>query len=62
MPSDLPHNLATAVGPLPAGALLAHAPFGWPLVIGGGLKAFYNLILLSMFSTVRPPKERDERG
>jgi len=29
-------------------------------VIGGGLKALYDLILLYMFRTVRPSEERDE--
>lgn len=60
--TNVPRSLATALNPLLAGALLAYSPFGWPLVIGGGLKDLYDLILLSMFRTVRPSEERDERG
>ncbi|HEY8599011.1 MAG TPA: MFS transporter [Thermomicrobiales bacterium] len=58
--TNVPRSLATALSPLLAGALLARSPFGWPLVIGGGLKALYDLLLLSMFRAVRPPEERDE--
>ena len=43
--TNIPRSLATA--------------FGWPLVIGGGLKALHDLILLAMFRAVRPPEERD---
>jgi MFS family permease len=55
----VPRSLATALGPLLAGALLARSSFGWPLVIGGGLKALYDLILLFMFRAVRLPEEHD---
>ena len=40
-----------------AGSLLAASGFGWPLVIGGGLKIAYDLALLAMFRKVRPPEE-----
>jgi MFS family permease len=58
--TNVPRSLATAIGPLLAGALFARYSFAWPLVIGGGLKALYDLLLLGMFRTVRPPEE-DER-
>lgn len=58
--TNVPRSLATAIGPLLAGALFARYSFAWPLVIGGSLKAFYDLILLGMFRAVRPPEE-DER-
>ena len=32
--------------------------FGWPLVLGGGLKAVYDLLLLIAFAELRPPEER----
>ena len=41
------------------GWLLGLTTFGWPLVIGGGFKIVYDLLLLRMFRSVRPPEERD---
>jgi hypothetical protein len=35
-----------------AGALLERTNFGWPLVIGGTLKAVYDLVLLFQFRAV----------
>src|SRR5688500_3110107 len=55
--TNVPRSLATALGPLLAGALLAVSDFGWPLVICGALKAVYDLLLLAMFRSVRPPEE-----
>lgn len=40
-----------------AGWLLTLSPFGWPLVICGGLKIVYDLLLLAMFRHVRSPEE-----
>ena len=54
----LPRSLAAAASPMLAGSLLATSGFGWPLVIGGGLKIVYDLLLLAMFRNVRPPGER----
>ncbi len=53
----VPRSLASAIGPLLAGWLLAESDFGWPLVIAGALKATYDLLLLVMFRNVRPPEE-----
>jgi MFS family permease len=53
----VPRSLAAALGPLLAGHLLAASGFGWPLVLGGGLKIAYDLTLLAMFRNVRPPEE-----
>jgi len=58
--TNVPRSLASAVGPLFAGWLLAESDFGWPLVIAGGLKATYDLLLLVMFRNVRPPEEVGE--
>ncbi|HEY3058390.1 MAG TPA: MFS transporter [Chloroflexota bacterium] len=54
----VPRSLASALGPLPAGFLLALSPFGWPLVIAGVLKGAYDVLLLAMFARVRPPEEQ----
>jgi MFS family permease len=55
--TNVPRSLAAAMAPLLAGALLQRSTFGWPLVVGGLLKIIYDLMLLGMFRTVRPPKE-----
>lgn len=53
----VPRSLAAAASPTLAGALLGASGFGWPLVLGGGLKIIYDLLLLGMFRKVRPPEE-----
>jgi hypothetical protein len=50
-------SLASAAGPVLAGYLLSLTSFGWPLVIAGGLKAIYDLLLLRRFAALRPPEE-----
>ncbi|MEA2523491.1 MAG: hypothetical protein QOF73_718 [Thermomicrobiales bacterium] len=57
--TNVPRSLASALGPFPAGYLLGLSTFGWPLVIGGTLKAVYDLLLLAMFQKLKPPEERD---
>jgi predicted MFS family arabinose efflux permease len=53
----VPRSLAAAGSPMIAGLLLSLSGFGWPLVIGGGLKIVYDLLLLAMFRRLRPPEE-----
>ena len=55
----VPRSLAAAASPIMAGSLLANSGFGWPLVICGGLKIFYDLLLLATFRNLRPPEEQD---
>jgi predicted MFS family arabinose efflux permease len=55
--TTVPRSLAAATSPLMAGALLSASVFGWPLVVAGGLKIVYDLVLLAMFRRVRPPEE-----
>lgn len=55
----VPRSLATATSPLISGWLLGLTTFGWPLIIGGGFKIVYDLLLLRMFRSVRPPEERE---
>ena len=54
----VPRSLASAVSPMIAGWMMSLSPFGWPLVVCGGLKIVYDLSLLYMFRHVRPPEER----
>jgi MFS family permease len=56
--TNVPRSLASALSPSLAGALLTLSPFAWPLVIGGGLKIAYDILLLVMFRTVKPPEEQ----
>jgi MFS family permease len=55
--TSVPRSLAAAASPALAGALLAGSGFGWPLVLAGGLKAVYDLLLLMKFRNLRPPEE-----
>ncbi len=52
-----PRSLAGAISPSLAGLLYGAGGFAWPLVIGGGVKIAYDLILLAMFRRIRPPEE-----
>jgi hypothetical protein len=54
----VPRSLASAISPVFAGALLALPFSGLPLVISGGLKIGYDLMLLFSFRYLKPPEER----
>jgi MFS family permease len=56
--TNVPRSLASVIPPVIAGWLLGHSDFGWPLVIGGTLKATYDLLLLRQFRDIRPPEEQ----
>jgi hypothetical protein len=60
--TSVPRSLASAAGPFLAGYLLSISSFGWSLVIAGGLKIIYDLLLLRMFRTVKPPEEGHLNG
>ncbi|MBV9431718.1 MAG: MFS transporter, partial [Hyphomicrobiales bacterium] len=53
----VPRSFASALSPLLAGYLMSVSAFGWPLVIGGALKAVYDLLLLAKFQSLRPAEE-----
>ena len=55
--TNVPRSLAAALPPVAAGWMLGRSTFGWPLVIGGALKATYDLLLLRQFRDIRPPEE-----
>jgi MFS family permease len=55
--TNVPRSLAAALPPVAAGWMLGRSTFGWPLVIGGILKAIYDLLLLRQFRDLRPPEE-----
>ena len=55
--TSVPRSLASAISPVLAGYLLGVSSFGWPLLIAGGAKIVYDLLLLVTFRSVRPPEE-----
>ena len=55
----LPRSLASSLAPLLGGWLFALTPFAWPLVIAGTLKAIYDILLLILFQSHKPPEESE---
>lgn len=55
--TNVPRSLAAALSPALAGYMLTVSSFGWPLVVCGALKVVYDLTLLRMFRSVKPPEE-----
>ena len=54
----VPRSLASAVSPALAGALFAAGYQIWPLLLCGGLKIAYDLLLLAAFRNIKPPEEK----
>jgi MFS family permease len=54
----VPRSLASAASPALAGALFAAGYQIWPLLLCGGLKILYDLLLLAAFHHLKPPEER----
>jgi MFS family permease len=56
--TNVPRSLASALAPLPAGAMLNASTFGWPLICAGTLKTIYDILLLIQFRAVKPTDEQ----
>jgi predicted MFS family arabinose efflux permease len=56
--TSVPKTFAWATGSIVSGYLLTLSGFGWPLLIGGAIKAAYDILLLLKFREIRPPEER----
>jgi MFS family permease len=54
----VPRSLASAASPVLAGALFASGYLTAPLLLCGGLKILYDLLLLAAFRNVKPPEEK----
>lgn len=54
----VPRSLASAASPALAGALFAAGYMTWPLLLCGGLKILYDVMLLAAFRNIRPPEEQ----
>ncbi len=50
--TNVPRSLASALTPFLAGWMLSRTDFGWPLIIGGLMKASYDLLLLVLYRNV----------
>jgi MFS family permease len=55
--TSVPRSLAASASPSLAGYLLTISTLGWPLILAGGLKIAYDLLLLVTFRKIRPPEE-----
>jgi MFS family permease len=55
--ANLARNIFWAVGSSVAGFLMQNVAFSAPLVIGGGAKISYDLLLYRAFRQLRPPEE-----
>ena len=56
--TNLARNMFWAVGSSIAGFLMQNVAFSAPLVIGGGAKIGYDLLLYRAFRKLKPPEER----
>jgi predicted MFS family arabinose efflux permease len=56
--TSVPKTFAWATGSIISGYLLTLSGFGWPLLIGGAIKAAYDILLLIKFRQIRPPEEQ----
>jgi MFS family permease len=56
----VPKSLASTLGPLLSGWLFSLSVFGWPLVLAGGLKGLYDVLLLLRFRRLKPPEEQGD--
>jgi predicted MFS family arabinose efflux permease len=57
--TNVTRNAAWAIGPSFAGVVMQHVALAGPLVIGGGLKIAYDLLLYRAFRGVRPAEEQE---
>ena len=55
--TSVPRSLASAASPVIAGALFQAGLDAWPLMICGGLKILYDVVLLWAFRHIKPPEE-----
>jgi MFS family permease len=55
--TNLARNVFWAVGSATAGVLMQAITFSAPLIVGGGAKVLYDVLLFRSFRKVRPPEE-----
>lgn len=57
--SNLPSQATSAISPLPAGYLFAHAALALPFEIGAALQGINTVLFFLFFRHLLPPEERD---
>jgi predicted MFS family arabinose efflux permease len=60
--TNVARNLFWALGSGVAGALMQTLSFSTPLLVGGGAKVVYDLLLFKSFRSLKPPEEIDQPG
>jgi MFS family permease len=60
--TNVTRNVGWAVGPPIAGMVMQHVALAGPLLIGGGMKILYDLLLYRSFRDIRPPEEDRATG
>jgi MFS family permease len=55
--TNLSRNLFWAIGPGAAGVMMQVLAFSAPLLVGGGIKVTYDLLLYRSFRRLKPPEE-----
>ena len=58
--TSLTRTASWAVTSSAAGALMQHVAFSAPLVLGGGMKVIYDVLLFRNFRHLKPPEERGQ--
>ncbi len=56
--TNLARNVFWAVGSATAGGLMQAVSFSAPLIVGGGAKVLYDVLLFRSFRRVKPPEEQ----
>jgi len=56
--TNLARNIFWAIGSSMAGFLMQNVAFSAPLVVGGGAKIGYDLLLYRAFRKLKPPEEQ----
>jgi MFS family permease len=56
--TNVVRNVAQAITPALSGAMMQMGALGLPFVLAGGAKIIYDLLLYTMFRSIRPPEER----
>lgn len=60
--TNLARNVCWAIGSSLAGVSMQNIAFSAPLVVGGGLKIGYDVLLYRAFRHLRPPEEEELKG
>jgi predicted MFS family arabinose efflux permease len=57
--TNLARNVFWAIGSGVAGVMMQALTFSAPLLVGGGVKVIYDVLLYGSFRRLKPPEERN---